>query len=61
MSVKDINKVVVVSSALTGEIIDVIKCRRLMKETIAEHIRDLFYYDMINSEEGLLIKFGIDP
>ena len=54
-------KVVVVSSALTGDIVDCIKMSRLCKETVADHVRDLFYYDMINNEEGLLIKFGIDP
>lgn len=54
-------QVVIVSDALTGDIVDCIKTERLLKETISDHVRDLFYYDYINNQHGILVKFGIDP
>lgn len=51
---------VIISSAMTGEIIGVIKMNRLLSETISEMVRDYFYDDLINNKEGLLIKYGIN-
>lgn len=58
MSVKDLNKVIIISDALNGQIIDNIDLSIYRPSTIdimIQNIIDSFIYD---NEHGLLIKIG---
>lgn len=58
MSVRDLNKCIIISDALNGEIIDNINQEIYEDVTICDMVRDIFYNYVIENEHGLLIKVG---
>lgn len=57
MSVKDLNKVIIISDCLTGEIITVIDKNMYDLNCLTYMIGQLFSNDY-DSEHGLMIKYG---
>lgn len=58
MSVRDLNKCIIISDALTGEIIDNIDQEVYEIDTICNMVRDVFFNYTINNEHGILVKVG---
>lgn len=55
MSIKDYNKVINISSALTGEVLATVNANYLYD---AQGYIDRIVFDQIENEEGILIKVG---
>lgn len=60
MSIRDYNKVIIITDATTGDIIQNIKIRLFKEKTILDMIGDILVDDKQN-EHGILIKYGIEP
>lgn len=60
MSIKDYRKVVIITDATTGDHIDTLKMKNYQIETILNNLKDLLRDDIINRQNGILIKYGIE-
>lgn len=58
MSVRDINKTIIVINALTGEIITEINKDLFTVSTISSILEDLVYDNVLRNENGIIIKNG---
>lgn len=61
MSVKDLNKAIIVSNALNGEILlsEIIYDGKYATNTIDKMIQDLINKYVWENEQGVLIKIGV--
>lgn len=58
MSVKDINKSLIISDCITGEVIDVIPYDLYNEITIKEMLYDIYYEYVVRNEHGYMVKYG---
>lgn len=58
MSIRDYNKVLIITNEFDGSIIDTIQLRNYDKMTIRYMIMDLFEKYVLNNDYNISIKFG---
>lgn len=58
MSVRDINKVIIVTNGLTGQVVDTIKLDNYSSTSVLCMLEDLMSRYILDNEQGLIIKVG---
>lgn len=58
MSIKDLNKVVILSSGLTGDVVLQIDFEDVVNSRCGEDYLDSKIYDLISNEQGCIIRVG---
>ena len=58
MSVRDINKVIIVTNGLTGQVVDTIKLDNYSSTSVLCMLEDLMSRYILDNEQGLIVKVG---